>query len=59
MIFVVALLGNMTINKTFGYIAEHHGVQRYPTTLLVLLGGSAVLLALVVWRLNNRNSVEY
>jgi MFS family permease len=48
MIFVIALLGNMAINKSFGYIAEHYGVQRYPTMLLALLGGSAMLLALVV-----------
>jgi predicted MFS family arabinose efflux permease len=50
MIFVVALVGNMTINKSFGYIAERYGVQQYPTMLLALLSGSAVFLILVTAR---------
>ena len=29
-IFVIALAGNMAINKTFGYIAQEYGVQQYP-----------------------------
>ena len=51
MIFVVALVGNMSINKSFGYIAEHHGVQQYTTMLLILLGCSAVLLVFVLKQL--------
>ncbi len=46
-IFVIALAGNMAINKTFGYIAQHHGVRQYPKVLLVLLAASAVLLYMV------------
>ena len=37
-IFVIALAGNMAINKTFGYIAQEYGVQQYPKVMLVLLG---------------------
>ena len=37
-IFVVALLGNMAINKTFGHIAHDYGVQQYPKVLLVVVG---------------------
>jgi MFS family permease len=47
-IFVIALIGNMTINKTFGYIAQIHGIQQYAKVMLVLLSCSAVLLALVI-----------
>ena len=28
-IFFIALIGNMTINKTFGVLAQIHGVQQY------------------------------
>jgi MFS family permease len=56
MIFVVALVGNMSINKSFGYIAQRHGVQQYPTMLLVLLSGSAVLLFLAIKQLNRHTS---
>ena len=37
----------MVINKSFGYIAQIHGIQHYATLMLVLLACSAVLLALV------------
>jgi MFS family permease len=57
MIFVVALIGNMSINKTFGYVAERHGVRMYPAMLLALLGGSALLLVLATRQLNRRNTV--
>jgi MFS family permease len=43
-IFVIALLGNMAINKTFGYVAHHYGVDQYPKVLLALAASSAVLL---------------
>jgi FHS family glucose/mannose:H+ symporter-like MFS transporter len=52
-IFVVALLGNMAINKTFGLIAQHHGVAQYPKMLLGLLACSAVLLFFVVKRIGS------
>jgi MFS family permease len=46
-IFVIALAGNMAINKTFGYIAHKYGVLQYPKVLLVLLAAAAVLLHLL------------
>lgn len=48
-VFVIALLGNMTINKTFGYVAEIHGIHQYATVLLCLLVCSGILLSVVVW----------
>lgn len=50
MVFVVALLGNMSINKTLGYIAQHSraGVSHYTNVMLVCLVFSTILLALVV-----------
>lgn len=56
-IFVIALAGNMTINKTFGYVAHAHGVEQYATMMLVCLACSVILLALVAIRLN-RNPVS-
>jgi len=46
-IFVVALLGNMAINKSFGLVAHEHGVRQYPIAMLGLLATSAVLLHIV------------
>jgi MFS family permease len=46
-IFVLALIGNMTINKSFGYIAHVYGISQYPKTLIALLVGSAILLHVV------------
>ncbi len=46
-IFVVALAGNMAINKSFGAIADHYGIARFPQVLLVLVVISAILLHLV------------
>jgi Na+/melibiose symporter-like transporter len=43
-IFVTALIGNMTINKSFGYVAQQHGINMYPIAMLILLGTSALLL---------------
>jgi MFS family permease len=51
-IFVVALAGNMAINKTFGYIAHEYGVQQYPKAMLVLLAATAVLLHFVFNRVD-------
>jgi MFS family permease len=52
-IFVLALTGNMVINKSFGYIAQTHGIQHYATLMLVLLGASAALLTLLVSQLRS------
>lgn len=49
-IFVLALAGNMIVNKTFGHVAQEHGVSQYPTMMLGLLIGSAVLLYVVCSR---------
>lgn len=46
-IFVIALLGNMGINKSFGLVAHEHGVRQYPIAMLGLLATSAVLLHIV------------
>jgi FHS family glucose/mannose:H+ symporter-like MFS transporter len=46
-IFVLALVGNMTVNKSFGYIAHDFGVVQYPKMLIGLLIGSAILLHMV------------
>jgi MFS family permease len=47
-IFVTALVGNMLINKTFGYVAQKHGVVQYPTMMVVLLAASALLLFTII-----------
>jgi hypothetical protein len=47
-IFVLALVGNMAINKTFGYVAQQHGIEQYPLALLALLICSAALLAAAI-----------
>ncbi len=54
-IFVLALVGNMTINKSFGYVAQAHGVGQYTKTMLVCLGCSAVLLFLVTRQFDRHN----
>jgi hypothetical protein len=51
-IFVLALLGNMAINKTFGYVAQIHGIQQYAKVMLACLACSGVLLFLVVRQLD-------
>jgi MFS family permease len=53
-LFFVALVGNMSINKTFGALAQVHGVRQYAAVMLVCLALSAILLALVVRRLPAR-----
>jgi MFS transporter, FHS family, glucose/mannose:H+ symporter len=53
-IFFVALLGNMSINKTFGAVAQAHGVGQYAKVMLACLAASAILLGLVVRRLRGR-----
>ena len=56
-IFVLALTGNMAINKTFGYVAHIHGIEHYATTMLACLASSAVLLLLVIWQVRRTNEV--
>ena len=55
-LFFVALLGNMTINKTFGALAQIHGVGQYAGVMLACLAVSATLLGLVVRRLPGRRA---
>ena len=50
-IFFIALLGNMTINKSFGLLAQVHGVQQYTKVMLGCLAGLALLLFLVLRQL--------
>jgi FHS family glucose/mannose:H+ symporter-like MFS transporter len=50
-IFFIALIGNMTINKSFGLLAQIHGIQQYTKVMLGCLAASALLLFLVVRQL--------
>ncbi len=54
-IFFLALLGNMIINKSFGFVAQAHGVGHYTTMMLLCLAASALLLFLVVLQLRRTN----
>ncbi|HEX6964121.1 MAG TPA: MFS transporter [Lacipirellula sp.] len=54
-IFVLALTGNMIINKTFGYVAQQFGVANYARMMLACLACSAVLLLLIFRRLDRRH----
>ena len=53
-IFFIALIGNMTINKSFGFLAQIHGIEQYTKVMLGCLAASAVLLFLVVKQLQPR-----
>jgi MFS family permease len=57
-IFVVALAGNMTVNKTFGYIAHEYSVGQYPKMMLSLLVASGILLHLMFERFKTPISKE-
>jgi MFS family permease len=46
-IFVLALAGNMIVNKAFGHLAQEHGVSQYPTVMLGLVACSAALIYVV------------
>jgi MFS family permease len=46
-VFVAALLGNMAINKSLGFIASKYGIAQYTKVMLACLAASAVLLWLV------------
>jgi len=43
-IFVTALVGNMILNKSLGYIAQSHGIEQYAKVMLGCLACSAILL---------------
>jgi MFS transporter, FHS family, glucose/mannose:H+ symporter len=55
-IFFVALTGNMAINKTFGWLAQQHGIRLYTHTMLVCLGLSVLLLFLLLRHIRKLNS---
>lgn len=55
-IFVLALTGNMVINKTFGYVAQAYGVEHYAKVMLGCLACSAVLLVLIFRQLDDTTS---
>ncbi len=48
--FFIALLGNMTINKTFGTVAQLHGVRQYTWVMLVCLALMSILLFFMIRR---------
>lgn len=50
-IFFLALIGNMTINKSFGFVAQMHGVRQYTRVMLCCLAASAALLILLIRQL--------
>jgi len=50
-IFFIALIGNMTINKSFGLLAQSQGIRQYTKVMLGCLAASTVLLFLVVKQL--------
>ena len=51
-IFFIALIGNMIINKSFGLLAQIHGLEQYTKVMLGCLAGSALLLFLVIRQLH-------
>lgn len=55
-IFFIALIGNMTINKSFGFLAQIHGIQQYTKVMLGCLAGSAILLFLVLKQIRRNHS---
>lgn len=55
-IFFVALIGNMTINKSFGALAQIHGIRQYTWVMLACLTLSAILLWLVVQQLRKHQT---
>jgi len=57
-IFFVALIGNMTINKSFGALAQIHGVRQYTWVILGCLACSAILLWLVVKQLSKHKQTS-
>ncbi|MEO5804640.1 MAG: MFS transporter [Verrucomicrobiota bacterium] len=54
-VFVIALTGNMTINKLMGRIAQEFGIAQYAKVMLGCLTFSAFLLFLVLKQFNKNN----
>lgn len=54
-IFFIALIGNMTINKSFGLLAQIHGIQQYTKVMLGCLAGSAILLFFVLKQIHRNH----
>ena len=46
----------MTINKSFGLLAQIHGIQQYTKVMLGCLAGSAILLFLVLKQIRINHS---
>ncbi|HEY9172783.1 MAG TPA: MFS transporter [Verrucomicrobiae bacterium] len=57
-IFFIALIGNMTINKSFGALAQIHGVRQYTWVMLGCLALSTLLLWLVVHQLQQHTPLN-
>ncbi len=55
-IFFITLMGNMMINKSFGALAQMHGIQQYTKVLLGCLACSALLLLLVLQQIRKHHS---
>ena len=55
-VFVIALTGNMIINKLMGRIAQEYGIAQYTKVMLGCLALFALLLSLVLKHLNKNNS---
>jgi FHS family glucose/mannose:H+ symporter-like MFS transporter len=51
-IFTAAVIGNMVINKSFGYVAQSHGIEQYAKVMLGCLACSVLLLGGLISRLN-------
>lgn len=49
--FVIALSGNMTINKTMGYIGQNYGTHQFTKVLLTSICCSAILLFVTIQQL--------
>jgi MFS family permease len=58
-VFVAALLGNMGINKSLGYIAARYGIEQYTKVMLVCLVASGILLTLVFRQLGKTPKHEH
>jgi MFS transporter, FHS family, glucose/mannose:H+ symporter len=54
-VFVIALTGNMTINKLMGRIAQEHGIAQYTKVMLACLAASALLIFFVLKKFNKLN----
>jgi MFS family permease len=55
-VFVAALIGNMTINKALGFIAQNFGISQYTKVMLFCLVCSGILLSLVFKRIRKTHS---